>query len=196
MEKLKLVKPTKEYKEKAIDYINEFYEYNSQINGVGGLNRYLNDYNGWLNKLEEDRNRIASEKKVPTETYFLVRNRDNKIIGMTNIRLELNEKLRKFGGNIGYSIRPTERRKGYNKINLYLALLVCKKHGIKEVFLDCDKDNLGSAKTMQALGGSMIRECYDSENVKCIVQYYKIDVNKSIKDNANIYSKYIGDVER
>ena len=41
MEKMMLVKPTIEYKKQAIDYINEFYEYNSQINGVGGLARYL-----------------------------------------------------------------------------------------------------------------------------------------------------------
>lgn len=195
MEILKLVKPTKEYEKKAIEYIQEFYKYNSNINGVGGLDRYLNDYDGWLYKLENDRNRIPSEEKVPTETYFLVRNVDNKIIGMINIRLSLNEKLRKFGGNIGYSIRPTERRKGYNKINLYLALLVCKKHKIKEVLMDCDKDNLGSAKTIQALGGVMIREYYDNENVKCIVQDYKIDVDKSIRDNENKYNGLVGDVE-
>ncbi len=196
MEILKLVKPTKEYEKKAIEYIQEFYEYNSKINGVGGLDRYLNDYDGWLYKLENDRNRIPNEEKVPTETYFLIRSVDNKIIGMINIRLSLNERLRKFGGNIGYSIRPTERRKGYNKINLYLALVVCKKHGIKEVLMDCDKDNLGSAKTIQALGGVMIREYYDNENVKCIVQDYKIDVDKSIKDNKNKYNELIGDVER
>ena len=46
-----LVKPTMEYKEKAIEFINEFYEYNSEINGVGGLYRYLDDYEGWLEKL-------------------------------------------------------------------------------------------------------------------------------------------------
>ena len=61
--------------------------------------------------------RKLNEEKVPAETYFLVRKRDNKIVGMINIRLQLHEKLKEFGGNIGYSIRPTERRKGYNKIN-------------------------------------------------------------------------------
>ena len=47
-----------------------------------------------------------TEEKVPAETYFLVRKSDNKIVGMINIRLQLNEKLKAFGGNIGYSIRP------------------------------------------------------------------------------------------
>ena len=63
---------------------------------------------------------------------------------MINIRLALNEKLRKTGGNIGYSIRPTERGKGYNKINLYLGLKVCRDHGMEKVLLDADKDNEAS----------------------------------------------------
>ena len=123
MEKLKHVKPSKEYEQEALEYINEFYEYNSDINGTGGLQRYLDNYDGWLEKLEEDRTRIPNEEKVPAETYFLVRENDNKIVGMINIRLTLNENLKKFGGHIGYSIRPTERKKGYNKVNLYLGLL-------------------------------------------------------------------------
>lgn len=191
MEKFKFVTPTLEYKDAAIEYINEFYQYNSEINGAGGLHRYLDDYPGWLKKLEDDKNRIPNEEKVPALTFFLVRQSDNRIVGMINIRLALNERLSKFGGHIGYSIRPTERRKGYNKINLYLGLLICQERGIKEVFLDCDKDNLGSAKTMQALGGVMVREYFDDEEAHCLVQDYIFDVDKCIDDNKEIYSPYI-----
>ena len=34
-------------KEAAIDYINEFHEYGSDINGSGGLHKFLDDYEGW-----------------------------------------------------------------------------------------------------------------------------------------------------
>ena len=183
---LRLEIPSIQRKEEAIDYIREFKEYNSDINGVGGLDRYLDDYEGWLEKLEQDYVRVPSEEKVPARTYFLVRNADNKIVGMINIRLALNEKLRNYGGNIGYSIRPTERRKGYNKINLYLALKVCQAYGIKEVLMDCDKENLGSAKTMQALGGVLKREYY-SEQYNEVIQDYVINVNKAIEDNMEKY---------
>ena len=128
-------------KEDAVEFINEFYEYNSNINGVGGLNRYLDNYEGWLEKLEEDYTREPSEEKVPARTYFFVRERDKRIIGMINIRLALNEKLKKYGGHIGYSIRPTERGNGYNKYNLYLGLKVCNEYGINEVFMDADINN-------------------------------------------------------
>ncbi len=191
MEKLKHVRPNKDYEDQAIEYINEFYKYKSEINGVGGLHRFLDDYDGWLMKLEEDRNRIPSEEKVPAETFFLVRELDNKIVGMINIRLALNEKLKKFGGHIGYSIRPTERRKGYNKVNLYLGLLCCQEHGIREVLMDCDKENPASAKTMISLGGKLVREYFDDENAHCVVQDYVIDVDKSIEDNKEKYESLI-----
>ena len=70
MDRLKLVKPSREHEKEAIDYIEEFYTYHSEINGVGGLYRYLDRYEEWLDKLEEDRNRIPNEEKVPSETYF------------------------------------------------------------------------------------------------------------------------------
>ena len=63
---------------------------------------------------------------------------------MVNIRLKLNKKSMYFGRNIGYCIRPTERGKGYNKINLYLALKMCKKYGITNALLDVDKANIAS----------------------------------------------------
>lgn len=196
MEKLRLVEPSLKYEEKAISYIREFIEYQSNINGTGGLQRYLEDYKGWLNKLEEDKRTIPNEERVPAETYFLVREDDDKIIGMINIRLVLNERLKNIGGHIGYSIRPTERRKGYNKINLYLGLEKCKEHGIKEVLMDCEKENIGSAKTMQALGGKLIKEEYKKSDI-CdgIVQDYIINVDDAISKNKEKYKEKISSLK-
>ena len=191
MEKFKFVVPTIEWKQKAIDFINEFYTYNSNINGTGGLQRYLDNYEGWLKKLEEDYTRQPSEEKVPARTYFFVRESDNKIIGMINIRLALNESLKKYGGHIGYSIRPTERGNGYNKINLYFGLKVCKEYGIEEVFMDADKDNPASWKTIESLGGKNIREYFDDEFDHCIVKDYIINVKTAIDSNKDKYEQYI-----
>ena len=189
MEKFCLEEPFIKRKKEAIDFINEFYTYNSEINGTGGLQRFLDNYEGWLEKLEEDYKRIPNEEKVPARTYFLIRKDDDKIVGIINIRLALNERLKKYGGNIGYSIRPTERRKGYNKINLYLGLKICQKYGIKEVLMDADKENPASWKTMEALGGQMIKEYFDDEFSNCIVRDYKINVDESIGKYSNIYEE-------
>ena len=183
--------PSLERKDEALQYIQEFLDYGSQINGVGGLDRYLDNYEEWLIKLEEDRVRIPTEEKVPADTYFLVRESDNRIIGMINIRHCLNRNLRIVGGHIGYSIRPSERQKGYNKLNLYLGLLRCRELGIDEVLMDCDAANIGSAKTMQALGGKMIREWHEPDIYKTYLQDYTIDVEDSIKTYRKVYEPMI-----
>jgi predicted acetyltransferase len=187
MDRLRLVVPDISRKDDAISYIQEFLDYGSEINGVGSLDRYLDDYEGWLEKLEVDRTMEPNENRVPADTYFLVRESDERIIGMINIRHCLNENLRLIGGHIGYSVRPTERRKGYNKINLYLGLLRCQELGIDEVLMDCDADNLGSARTMQALGGRLVREWYEPNIYKTVLQDYVIDVDESIKTYRKVY---------
>ena len=174
----------------AIDFIREFYAYNSEIHGTGGLDRYLDDYEGWLGKLETDYAREPSEEKVPARTYFLVRESDRRIVGMSNIRLALNERLRQYGGHIGYSIRPAERGKGYNKINLYLGLKVCGRYGIDTVLLDADLDNPASWKTMEALGGVRVREYFEDQYDHCTVVDYTIDVKKALADHAD-YERFL-----
>lgn len=176
----------------AIEFINEFYANNSEINGVGGLDRYMDDYSAWLEKLAEDSSRKPGEELVPAETYFLVRESDNRIVGMINIRLALNRKLWNYGGHIGYSIRPSERKKGYNKVNLYLALNVCAKRGLEAVLLDCDKDNIGSSKTMRALGGKLIYEYFDPER-NISIQNFVINVNESLEKNQERFSEMIAE---
>ena len=158
MERLYYEKPSIKRKKEALEYIEEHHKYNSNINGSGSLHRYTDNYEAWLEKIEEDRTRKKTEEKVPAETYFPIRERDNKIVGMVNIRLILNEKLKQSGGHIGYGIRPTERQKGYNRINLYLALEVLQKNGVEEAMLSCYKDNLASSKTMIALGAKLKNE--------------------------------------
>ena len=191
MEKFKFEIPSIERKQEAIEYINEFLKYNSEINGVGSLDKYIDNYEGWLVKLEESYNIIPNEKLVPSRTYFLIRVNDNKIIGMINIRLMLNENLKKLGGHIGYSVRPTERQKGYNKVNLYLGLGVCQKYGIKDAMLTCYKDNIASSKTMKALGGTLIAEWNEETRNNKTMQKYIINVDKSLEVYKPIYENLI-----
>ncbi len=189
MERLYHQVPNESYIEQAIEYINEHYRYNSNINGCGGLNRYLPDYSAWLSHLEESRNYQADENRVPSETFFLIRERDNRLIGTCNIRYVLNERLERIGGHIGYGIRPTERRHGYNRINLYLALINCREHGLNVVYLDCNDDNVASYRTMEALGGVHIRTWNDPEEGLC--RRYRINVEDSLNTYANQYEEQI-----
>ncbi len=189
MEKFYLEKPTMSRKEESLDYINEFINNNSEIHGVGSLDKYIGRYEEWITNVEENWNREVTDRLVPSHTYFLIRVEDNKIVGMLDVRLALTGRLRSYGGNIGYSIRPSERGKGYNKINLYLALKVCNDYGLDKVMLDCDNTNIASAHTIIALGGKLFKEEYNNES-KTIVQDYWIDVKDSLTSN-NEYEKYL-----
>ena len=174
---MKLVFPNLSYKDKAIEYIKEFYEYGSEINGSGSLDRFLKEstYEAWLNKILSDMD-IANipESRVPGLTYFYVREEDERIVGMINIRLALNDFLRAEGGHIGYSIRPTERRKHYATEMLAAALKVCDVIGIKEVLVSCDKNNPASAGVIRNCGGILKHESY-SETFDEILQMYVIN---------------------
>ena len=191
MEKFYFEIPGISRKEDAIDYIREFLEYGSEINGAGGLHRFLDDYEGWLKKLDLDYIQVPDEERVPARTYFLVRESDSRIVGMINIRLALNERLSHYGGHIGYSIRPTERGKGYNNINLYLGLKVCRKYGIERIFMDADLENPASWKTMEAFGGVRIREYDDDVNAHCTVVDYNIDVSRALDSHPEYEERII-----
>ena len=85
-------------------------------------------------------------------------------------------------GHIGYGIRPTERGKGYNKINLYLGLKILNKYGIQNALLTADLSNPASWKTIESLGGIKIREFkYYKDKPEEIVVNYNIDVRKAIE---------------
>lgn len=189
MEKLKLVRPSIEYKEQAIEYINEFIEYGSQIHGVASLNNYLDNYEEWLSKLEFNRNMIpfSVPGRVPAETFMLIRESDNRLIGMIDIRMMLNEYLLNYGGHIGYSIRPCERRRGYAMYQLYLALKYCLDKEIDKVLITCDKKNIGSAKTIINSDGVFENEVMDNDGN--ILQRYWINVPISVKKLSKKYNK-------
>ena len=86
---------------------------------------------------------------------------------MINIRHYLNEYLTQVGGNIGYSVRKTERNKGYAKQMFKLALEKCKELKIKKVLITCDEDNIASEKVILSANAKFedIRSV-DGENKK------------------------------
>ena len=94
---MKLIMPTLNYKDKAIEFIKEFYQYGSEINGSGALDWYLENssYETWIEKVYSDID-VANieEPRVPALTYFYV-SEDDGIIGMINLRLALNDFLAK-----------------------------------------------------------------------------------------------------
>jgi len=89
---------------------------------------------------------------VPATHYWLVCANDS-FIGDVDIRHHLNESLNRFGGHIGYNIRPSFRRRGYGTLICRLGIEEARKRGIDDILITCDDDNIGSAKIIEANGG-------------------------------------------
>lgn len=111
------------------------------------------------------------------------------------MRLELNDYLRNYCGHIGYSIRPTERRKGYNKINLYLCLLEAQKNRLEKVLITCADYNIGSRNSIKSFEGVLEKTTYNKSNDEKMELYW-IDVNNAINKYRNEFEKFIerGDI--
>ena len=194
MEKFYLERPSWERKEEIVDFINEFVQYKSDINGTGALDKILEGYT-FEQALErcfnlENPEYAKSIDRCPSKTFLLIRESDKRIVGSINVRWDLTELMQKYGGNIGYGIRPTERRKGYNKINLYLGLIEAQKLGLSRVMLDCDVNNLGSDKTMKASGGVLERTEIDPTD-GVLTNYYGFDVSECLDKYRDIYAPYL-----
>ncbi len=195
IEKFYLENPSMERKKDVIEYMNEHVKHNSAINGTGSFDHVLEGetYEECMDRYYkiQDNEYAKSIDRCPGKTYFLIRKNDNKLIGMINIRHHLSPKMLVHGGHIGYGIRPTERRKGYNKINLYLGLLkALEEFNLDKVMLDCDVKNLGSDKTIQALGGVLERTDIDDYD-GVLTNVYWINTKDSIRKYKDVYQKYM-----
>lgn len=169
-DKINLIKPTKAYENQAIEYKQE--HFNNGEKKIHACSRWdkMNNYNEWLDLLEAHSNGKMLNNWTIHTTFFGVRENDNKIVGMIDIRHELtNEFLRNYAGHIGYGVRPTERKKGYATQMLSQALEYCKKElHLEKVMISCDKENEGSRRTIINAGGELEKEYIadDGENVQ------------------------------
>ena len=167
MDKIILVKPDLSYADEIIKYKEESLAESPIINGSAGLDRF-SSIEVWLEELKKRSCEDTVPKGlVPSSTYLAVREKDNYIVGMIDIRHYLNEYLTQAGGHIGYGVRKTERNKGYAKQMLKLALEKCKELKIKKVLITCDEDNIASEKVILSANAKLedIRNV-DGENKK------------------------------
>ena len=172
METLHLVKPTAEYADQIAAYRAEFLERGDSMDGTSGLSNYADpaDWLAWLDTLADPAKR--PEGFVPSTTLLCIRQDDNRLVGMIDIRHELNDHLRNFGGHIGCSVHPDERRKGYAKSMLHMALQETARLNIDRVLVTCNRDNEASRRTILACGGVLENEIWDESENEFVQRYW------------------------
>ena len=157
MDTIKLVLPAEGFLGQAWDYRRECEAADSDMDGCGPIDtsesarQWLADTRAYADPA------TVPEGKVQATQFLAVRASDGRLVGMLQVRHYFNEYLEKYAGHIGYSVRPSERRKGEAKEMLRLALPFCKSIGLDRVLIACEPGNPASRRTILANGG--VYEC-------------------------------------
>ncbi len=160
----KLVHPSINHKKQFEEMMDEWEAFGGRIN-PGAIRRYSHQqgepvsYEKWLSWVEND-------KKIQELFFFMD---DEKILGAISIRLYKDIGLE---GHSGYGIRPSEREKGYAVQMLSIALPFMRNYGFCPIIITCDKNNIGSAKTILHNGGVLKGEEIDVETGETVQIYH------------------------
>ena len=158
-----LIRPTSAYAVQIAEFRQEFLDANSSMDGTGPLRR-MEDTEMYIERCMNGENPdFVPENRVPATQFLFIRTADNRLVGMLQVRHHFNEHLKQYGGHIGYSIRPGERRKGYAKEMLKMALPFCKEINLDRVLITCIDGNIASEKTILANGGVYESTVYEPD---------------------------------
>ena len=164
---MKIEKINLKHKEAILEMCKEYNLNNEDYNGAFFIKNIIN-YEDKIKELDNASNGILENPAfVPYTCYVFII--EDKIVGVGSIRHYLNEYLENYGGHIGYSIRPTERKKGFGKMALNLLLKEIAKKDIKEVIVTCNSENIGSQKVIEGNNGILVSEL--EQNGKIIYKY-------------------------
>jgi predicted acetyltransferase len=173
---VKLIKPCFELETEYMDMVQDFAAA-GESQDHPEFQLALEDFPAYIRNCKKWEKGIGlPDGWVPALSFWLIRN-DNVILGKSGLRHELNDNLRKIGGHIGYRIRPSQRRKGYGNVILWLTLAKAKRLGIRKILVACDDDNVASAKIIERNGGVLKDKCDRGEPGKLTRRYW-IDLTK------------------
>ncbi|PNY82201.1 GNAT family N-acetyltransferase [Deinococcus koreensis] len=168
-----LVPPSARYKASFIDAVREAQALGS---GLGDTLEFdvaemEQDFASVLAELRRfEPPAVPPEGFVNSEALWLVQG--DTYLGRVSLRHRLNERLRVFGGHIGYEIRPSARQQGYGTLALRLALGRARGLGLERVLVTCDADNLGSRRIIETNGGELEGEFRLDFHPKVIRRYW------------------------
>jgi len=168
---IRLVRLTEEYRAHLEDMMREWTAAGEKIVPYAIRKNDYRDFDSYLEHLEIRR---ETDGKVPDTTLFCLDADRDIFVGAVNIRHYLTEEMLVNAGHIGDGVRPSERRKGYATAMIGLALKEAKKLGIDRVLMVCDRENVGSAKSIRNNGGVLENEI---EVDGVVEQRYWIDLS-------------------
>lgn len=162
---LRLIEPSKNCKKQFEEMVNDFKK-NGEKEYYDMYKNSLNDFDKYVDDLTDCSKGINLPEGWSRQCTFWLTDSENKVLGNLRIRPDLdNDFVKKIGGNIGYDISPSFRKKGYGNIILRLALEKVKSMGLSKVLITCLTDNYASSRVIEKNGGVFESEYfYKNEN--------------------------------
>ncbi|MGT2935576.1 GNAT family N-acetyltransferase [Streptococcus castoreus] len=148
---MEIRRPNLTDKETILEMIGEFLEQGSELAGLWHLQDSQSCYEDWLDACQFQEMGLVGQG-VPAIQYVAF-DKTGQALGFLSIRLRLNDSLLQRGGHIGYSVRPSQRGKGYAKKMLQCALGVAMTKNIRSVLVTCHESNVASRAVILANGG-------------------------------------------
>ncbi|HEL1567510.1 TPA: GNAT family N-acetyltransferase [Streptococcus suis] len=163
---MELRRPTIADKETILEMLAEFEKAGSAMDG-GFISKDV-DFEEWIFRNKDYEAGLNLPDGFVPSIQYVSFDQTGRALGFLSLRLRLNDFLLNKGGHIGYSIRPTERGKGYAKDQLRLGLQEAATKNISKVLVTCLTDNQASRRTIVACGGVL-------EDVRDGVERYWIE---------------------
>ena len=211
MNELKLVEATLEYAGQLWQFRKEVFEHDpddgNRFAGCMSIES-ASSAEKWIKMCQMRKSEATCKQAgvdVPSTTYFAIRISDNKLVGVIDLRHHINHPiLGTWGGNCGYTVRPSERGHGYAKEMLRLNLQNAKALGINKVLVTCYHSNKESEKVIRANGGvyekTVVVDGIKIQrfwiNIVSNIKWIFFDIGSTLVDESAVYEDRISEITR
>ena len=182
MDRLELVAPKQGHKIAVMGFREEFLKAKERISGGAGLEQ-ADNYEDWLG------HKYIPHYGLVDEAVFLAFDSVGNFIGISDIRLGTNGFIQTYAGQIGYSVRPSQRRKGYAPEILRLTLESAPQYGLQKILITCNEPNIASAKIIGKNGG-VLEKTIPHPGFPNVKRYY---IGLSLQQNTLAELEFPGD---
>ncbi|MGF1648224.1 MAG: GNAT family N-acetyltransferase [Kineosporiaceae bacterium] len=129
-------------------------------------------WSGFVARLRAQRRGTGLPEGWVPATY-LVGEAGGEIVGRVSIRHRLTDWLERYGGHIGYAVRPAYRRRGYAAQMLRQSLTVAARAGVSEALVICEDTNPVSAAVIERCGGRRVARTL-AEDGTSVLRHYRV----------------------